>query len=288
MPASLRRAVVRAVRLGEWQRLTTQTFLAGVVPAGDEQRLWAGLLQGGREAMLSGRSALVTHGWTHGHDGSVHVLVPANVYREPLPDWLLIHRVARPPCNPMGQPRRVTAHVAVAHAAAWARTDREAVFVVISALQQGLTEAGRLITVAAENRSLHRRGLIIQCAREYSGGIQSLNELDFARICRRYGLPAPVRQTPRYDKAGKCRWIDVEFTTRAGRTVMVEVEGLHHLNPQTWMEDTHRFNGLVVTGTGVILRVNTFMLTYEAERFLTDLASALGVPLRLPSRKSGN
>lgn len=123
----------------------------------------------------------------------------------------------------------------MAHAAAWARTDREAAFVVISALQQRLAEAGRLIAVAQGNRSLHRRRLIIRCAREYSDGIQSLNELDFARICRRYGLPEPMRQTIRYDKAGKCRWIDVEFTTEVGRTVLVEVEGLHHLDPDTWV-----------------------------------------------------
>jgi hypothetical protein len=43
------------------------------------------------------------------------------------------------------------------------------------------------------------------------------------------------------------------------------------------MDDTYRFNGLVVTGSRTILRANTFMIRYELERFLPDLKAALGL-----------
>ncbi|MCU0280119.1 MAG: hypothetical protein MUF33_00935 [Candidatus Nanopelagicales bacterium] len=257
--------------------MTTQTFLTTPVPATDLQRVWAGVLHGGPQAMLTGQAALVAQGWTLENRGPIHVIVPARIQRERLPKWLRLHRFVRPPCNAVGEPSRVNAHVATVHAAAWARTDREAVLLVISALQQRLTQADRLHTVVDDLGSIHRRRLILESVDEYADGIQSMNELDFAVICRKHHLPRPIRQARRLDGRRRCRYIDVEFAAVDGSSVVVEVEGLAHLDPDVWMDDTYRFNGLVVTGSRTILRANTFMIRYELERFLPDLKAALGL-----------
>ncbi len=230
--------------------------------------------------MLTGQAALVAQGWKLDNRGPLHVIVPASIQRAEVPDWLRLHRFTRPPCNGFGEPLRVNAHVATIHAAAWAQTDREAVLMVISALQQRLTQADRLRKVIGDLGSVRRRRLILESVDEYADGIQSMNELNFAAICRKHGLPKPIRQVRRLDRRRRCRCIDVEFTAVDGSSVVVEVEGLAHLDPDVWMDDTYRFNGLVVTGSRTILRANTFMIRYEFERFLPDLLQALGLPAR--------
>lgn len=234
MSASLRRAAGRAVRLGQWQRLTTQTFLTSPAEATQNQLLWAACLHGGPQAMLTGRAALVLHGWRQPHRKPFDVISPAEVHREVRPSWLRVHRFRKAPCKAVGTPRRVNDHVAAAHAASWARSDREALFLVISALQERVIEAERLIRVVDSHPSIRRRQLITESAIEYSKGIQSVNEWDFADLCRRHGLPEPLRQTRQYDSQGRCHRVDVEFRSESGRTVLVEVEGLQHLDPENW------------------------------------------------------
>lgn len=273
-PAEVRGAT-RAARLGQWQRLTRHTFLATVSPPSDEHLLWAAVLDAGRAARLAGRNALVLHGWQQDVCKPIDVVVPRDVRRRCNPDWMRVHRAAVVR-GPAQSPPRVPVHDAAVQSAAWARSDREAMFIVVSALQQGLVEPERLR--AATGSKLHRRRVILTIVDEYAGGVDSLSELDFGRLCRRYGVPPPRRQVRRLDKNGKCRSIDVEFVTWEGRQLRAEIEGLQHFDPLRWLEGIERHNSLVLAGEKPWLRVSTWTVRFEPDVFMLPLREAVVGP----------
>jgi hypothetical protein len=183
--------------------------------------------------------------------------------------------VSRLLVGPEAMPRRTSPHVAAAHAAAWARTDREARFIFISALQQRLISTVRLIDTLQTLLKLHRRRLVTDLVREYADGSHSLNELDFGALCRRFSVPAPIRQTRVYDINGVLRSIDVEFRTASGRKLRVEIEGLHHLDPAQYFADVDRHNDIALADPATSLRITTWHLRYEPATFMTGLRRAV-------------
>ena len=262
-----RRSAARAVRRGEWQAPTHQVFFAGRGPLSDRAQLWVAVLHGGPMARLAGRTALQLHGWVATSRPPVQVVTPANVVRQRTPSWISLHRV-RDIGGPAARPPRVDIHTATWQAASWARSDREAMFIVLSVLQQRLAHGPRLAASLPAN--CRRRRLVLMMVSEYSDGISSMNEHDFARLCRRHGLPEPVRQSMRRDRAGRVRFIDAEFQTRSGKRLRVEIEGMHHFNPDAFLADIDRHNDLVVRGDA-FLRVLSFTLIYEPHVFMDML-----------------
>jgi len=271
LPVEVRRAAARAVRRKEWRRLTKKTFLAAACEPTQRQRAWAAVLHCGPSALLAGRNALVLHGWNDEFHAPYDVAVPHCVQKVPGPTWLRIHRVAVPLTGPAAKPARTSAHLATVHAAAWARSDREAGLVVISALQQRLTAHPQLQKVLEQLPRLPRRQLITDLAAEFTGGAHSLNELDFGALCRRFDVPLPRRQTKRADSTGRLRAIDVEFVTPSGRVLRLEIEGVQHLEPDNYLDDITRHNRLQITDPAVGLRVSSWTLRHEPEPFMQEL-----------------
>jgi hypothetical protein len=251
--------------------LTSRAYLASPMQPSPRQRAWAALLHCGPSARLAGRNALVLHGWDEELRAPFDVAVPHRVQPASGPAWLRIHRVMLEPTGPAARPARTSAHLATAHAAAWARSEREAAFIVISVLQQRLTAADRLLQTLTLLSRLPRRGLIVELASEFLDGSQSLNELDFAALCRRHGLPAPHRQARRLDVSGQLRAIDVEFRTASGRLLRVEIEGIQHLNPGNYFADIDRHNRLQMAQPAVGLRVSSWTLSHEPAPFMEEL-----------------
>ncbi len=222
--------------------------------------------------MIAGRSALVLSGWRDVQRRPIHMLVPTARQPRGNPPWLQVHRRRSMPTNSLGSLPRVPPHLAAAQAAAWAVTDREAMFLLTSGMQQGVITPARLDAEVANHPTLRRRKLIREVAAEYLNGLQSVNEIDFAKLCRRYRIPAPVCQTPRLDLAGKWRYTDAEFMLNDGRTLIVEIDGLHHLDPLNWLEDIQRQNQLMVVSDALLLRVATWTLKREPDQFMPFLA----------------
>lgn len=262
------RAARRAVASEHWQRLSNHVFLASQAAPSEMQYLWAALLHGGRGAQIGGRNALVLHGWRESIKPPFDIHLAAGRSRRKNPSWVRIHHGCDPTA-PAGSPTRTNANRAAIDAAQWARSDREAMFILVSALQQRLVSATRLVESLASNA--HRRGLILEVIREYTGGVDSLNELDFGALCRRYGVPEPVRQVRVVDANGVCRRIDAEFTTHDGRVLRVEIEGMHHLDPDTYLVDVDRHNDMVLAGSDPFLRALTFTLRRDAAPFMRRL-----------------
>src|SRR5699024_6460529 len=93
-----------------------------------------------------------------------------------------------PPVVRGGVPRVRTEHAAL-HAAQWATTDRIAALILVLVVGQRLVRPDLLLTTFESLRRCARRQFISGVLRDICDGAHSLGELDFARICRRYGLP---------------------------------------------------------------------------------------------------
>lgn len=271
------RVVGRNVASQYWSELSWQVFLAAPGKPSDSQRMWAALLHCGEDARLAGRSALQLHGWKGEAAPPFDVVVGHTVRPTKPPDWLRVRRTRGEITGPAAEPLRTSIHTATAQAAAWSVSDRQALFVVLSALQQRLTTAERMRQTLAALPKLPRRAVIRQAVEDFANGSQSINEFDFGRWCRRHGLPAPRQQRRLLDASGRPRAIDAEFQSASGKRFRVEVEGLHHLDPAQYFADITRHNDLAVVREGTSLRITTWHLGHEAEAFVQVLRTALAM-----------
>lgn len=112
--------------------------------------------------------------------------------------------------------------------------------------------------------------------RHIADGAHASGELDLARMCRRFGLARPVRQTVRRDAQGRHRYLDAEWVLTNGSIGVLEIDGRHHLEVEHWEADMRRERGVVISGRRV-LRATTIEVRLEPATVVRDLV-ALGVP----------
>ena len=160
-------------------------------------------------------------------------------------------------------------------ASAWARTDREATFIIASALQQHLTTPTALANTVRQRRRIKRARLLRSVVAEFVAGAHSMGELDFIRECRGRGLPEPRRQVRRRDASGRVRFTDAEFRSSVGRAIMVEIDGVGHMSTDQWLADMQRHNDLALATDALVLRVSAWELRHDPDPFFLRLAQAL-------------
>lgn len=171
------RAMARAYRRGLWQRLTPRVYAAGPAEPTDEQTLWAAALHFGSGSMLSGQAALTCHGWTGERAGNIDILVPRSVNPRHVPNGHTVHRTTVMPRQARrGIPRAVPA-AATVDAVAWARTNREAGFLVVSVLQQQVCDADDLERVLRDRPTTARRSRVLATVAEFRDGVTTMGEL---------------------------------------------------------------------------------------------------------------
>jgi very-short-patch-repair endonuclease len=153
----------------------------------------------------------------------------------------------------------------------WARSDREARLVVAAAFQQGLVTLADVHRSQAEQRNSVRHGLLAQTAGDCAGGSHSLGELDLLALCRQDRLPEPTRQVVRTDRAGRRRYLDAFFEEWR---VVVEVDGVHHLDVGQAWDDSVRANALELDGF-VVLRYPAHVIRSEPARVAAEIREAL-------------
>ncbi len=163
-------------------------------------------------------------------------------------------------------------------AAIWAPTDRQAATLLAMTMQQRLAHPARVSAAWAAVQRCHRRSLLQQVVVDVCNGAQSLDELDFASMCRQRGLPEPNRQVIRKGRRGRI-YLDVGWEDLG---VHVEIDGAQHAQGLNAVDDALRHNGLAVEGT-VNLRIPVLGLRLSAEAFMDQVEEAL----RRASRKLG-
>ena len=125
--------------------------------------------------------------------------------------------------------------------------------------------------------------MIIEALGDIAGGSQALSELDFIRlVVRPFGLPEPSRQSARWDRRGRRRWIDAAWDDCK---IAVEIDGAQHTEDplQRW-DDMERDIGLMLSGYRT-LRFPGWLVRddpeYVAGRILEVLRTARQPGLRI-------
>lgn len=241
--------VRRELRVGRWQRASPQTVVLhnGPLPAATAR--WVAVLELGPRAALAGVTALQAAGITALTDEVVHVIVPRGAQGRRLPG---VHRHESRRWRQedlvlTGVPRTRPA-VAAVHASLWARTEKQAVYFVTLAVQQGVCTAEDVARAVGEVRRSRWRRVLVEVAADLVGGVRSLGELDVARAMRERGLPEPYRQVLRRRPSGR-EYLDADFPAYQ---VSLEVDGAQHDAPDARLSDLIRDIGLATDGRTVV------------------------------------
>jgi hypothetical protein len=274
--AGYTRAYVRAqLAAGRWRRWGRAVALHNG-PLSREQGWFVARVHAGPRALLTGFTALEAYGLRGWERDLVDVLAPLGTRRvdgSPVP-WRL-HR--RRDWAGVRRNRSVRVHVpqgALLVAAGSLPAPRPACGLVAAAVQQRIVRAAAVrAALEAQPRLRHRRALVLALV-DIEQGADALSEIDFARLCRRHGLPAPQRQAVRRERSGRRRYLDASWRRRDGRLVVAEVDGALHLDQRRWWDDQARQNELVLADA-VVLRFPSVVVRTDEHYVAGQLRRAL-------------
>ena len=268
----LGRAALRRACATGWMRVTPHVLCDREGDLTVAQIRVAGVLECGPTSLLAGRSALAEAGWRGNDEDVIEVIAPRGTRHRaaPRPGWLRVHHPEDEVRGGGFPPRTRTARAAI-DAAAWARTPKEVLFLLTSAAQQRLVTLDQLQRELEVRRRVRNAPVIRSVLASMREGVTTVGEERFLRECRRRGLPKPRLQVVRRGD-GKIRRVDAEFRGLDGRLVIVEIDGIGHLEVGTWHDDVQRHNELAFSTGAVILRVTNWQLEYEPESLFTVLA----------------
>lgn len=262
--ALLGRPAVRwRVGRGWWQRPCRGVLVAHSGPLTVRQQLWVVLLRAGPTAVLAGLSAALLDGLLGFETATPHLLVPPGTKLAGLAG-AVVHRsglLGEADVHPVRRPRRTRLPRSLIDAAAWTTSDNRARAILAAGVQQRLVRVGDLAAVVARMPRLPRRRVIVATLHDVDGGAQALSEIDFLALARTYRLPPPDRQVVRRDSRGRRRWLDVCWD-RYG--VVVEIDGMWHMEAAQWWADLRRDNELTVGGE-LVLRYPAYVVREEPD-----------------------
>ena len=273
------RAQVRAhVRARRWRRVGSQSLQLSTGPLTPTGRFWAAVFEAGPRAQLDGVSSLIASGLTGFRADDIRVSVPrgARVRRARGLDIRQTRRWDAGDVAPSGIPR-TPVPVAAVRAALWAATDRQAALLLTMSVQQNLTTPENLGLAALRVKRDRRRRLLHEVILDLAGGVRSLGELDFARECRRRGLPEPTRQVVRRGRDGRY-YLDVAWEAWG---VAVEIDGIHHAWALHVVGDALRQNDVTLQDV-LVLRLPLLGFRIARDEFFAQIGEALrsrGCPL---------
>lgn len=266
------RGWVRAqVRAGRWQRVWSRSLCVHTGEVTEPGRAWAAAFEGGDRAMLDGETSLIASGLSHYESTTQRVSVPRGV-KPLLGAGLNIRRTRRlkeTDRAPSGVPR-TKVEVAAVRSALWAVSDKQAALLVTMTVQQGMSTAERIGQALLSVRRDKRRALLHDLVLDLMGGARSLGELDFARSCRRRGLPEPTRQVIRKGADGRY-YLDVCWQEW---NVVVEIDGIHHSWAPNVVPDALRHNEIAISDA-IVLRLPLLGLRVAEDDFFEQIERAL-------------
>lgn len=270
--AGVTRADVRSeVSAGRWVLSGCQTVVIGNVEPEGRALLWRALWETGAGSALDGVSALVASGLIKYKPSVIDVSVPKANRSRRLAGVRRHRRRTMPPLRGSGVPRADVPSAAIS-GAAWAASDRQAVLILCMVLQQRLTTPERLFEAWHANGTTMapaRRALLQITMRDICDGAHSLGELDFAGLCREYGLPEPSRQAVRTLADGRV-YLDVAWEDIG---LVVEIDGGHHAMALNVVDDALRQNEVVLREERV-LRVPVLGLRLVPDQFMGQVVTA--------------
>jgi len=259
------------VRAGRWQLIGDQSVCMHNSVLSEVGERWAAVFQGGPRAQLDGASALVAAGLERFATERVRVSVPrgAKVRRNRRFDIRQTRRWSADDLASSGIPR-TRVEVAAVRGALWARTDKEATYLVTLVVQQAIASPEAIGAELLRVRRDKRRLLLHAVVNDLLDGARSLGEIDVGRELRRRGLPEPSRQVLRRDRANRyyldLYWPDLHL--------VVEVDGIHHSWAENVVGDALRQNALALDGD-TVLRLPLLGLRLDPDAFFDQIERAV-------------
>lgn len=262
------------VRSGRWQLVTDQVVALHNGDISEPGHRWAAVISAGPRAQLDGAASLVEAGLKRFEYDRIRVSVPkgarVRTRRNARYDIRETRRWSRHDRAPGPGIPRTREPVAAVRAAIWARTDREATYVLTAAVQQGVVFPLELAREFLRIKRHRRRQLLHAVVNDLLDGARALGELEVGRELKRRGLPAPARQVLRKDKRGRyyldLYWPDLKL--------VVEIDGIHHAWAENIVGDALRQNSLAIAGD-TVLRVPLLGLRLAPDDFFGQIAEAI-------------
>jgi hypothetical protein len=245
----------------------------------DRQLPFAAVLHAGKGASLSGDAGLVELGVTRIRVKTYDVVVPRDRHVQGVNHTLLktkIHRTNVPETSIRrirGLPL-VKAELSVLHAAAWAKTDREAEQRLAMTVQQQITAVPPMRAALALAPRMQRRALIATVLDDIELGAHAQSEIEFLRFCRLHGVPVPDELQVKVRTTG-LRYLDGRYHQQR---VSLEIDGAHHRWAEQWDADTLRSLELTVAARGTgeqFIRLTQANLRHDAEKVVGLLKALL-------------
>lgn len=258
------------VEAGAWHKAGWHTLAVSSMTPQGRGLWWRALWESRSGAVLDGVTSLLASGLTGWNDPVIHVSVPHGPRLRPIEGVVHHHpRVIGPTLG--GGLARTASEVATIRAATWAVSDRQAATLVAMAVQQRLVAPAVLLERWRGVGRHSRRVLLDGVVADVCDGAHSLGELDFARLCRDHGLPAPERQAVRSGVHGRV-YLDAWWDTRG---VHVEIQGAQHYAGLTPVDDALRANDLRLRRVLTSIEVPVLGLRLCPEKFMAQVAHAL-------------
>lgn len=258
---------------GRWDLIPGRGVVVG--RSGEDTPYWMAVVEVGRGSAIGGASALVHAGLTGWTQHPLQVWVPKSYSKDRgkrRGSVLELHETRRWTLDDQvghGLPRS-TPPVAAVQAALWSRTARQGAAIWAMSVQQGLVTPEQIgEQLDRVRRHPFRRPLLLVLG-DLADGVQSINELDFARLCREHGLPEPERQVALRTEQGRI-YLDVYW--RRYR-VRVEVNGAHHGELSQMVKDEVRSVHAQTDGDATV-PVSVLTLRTAAAAFMSAMADLL-------------
>lgn len=266
------------LRAGRWRAHGRQTIAVHTGTLDSQATWWRAVWEVGADAALDGVTALHAAGLRGFEPPALQVSVSRGArYRRVRGVRVYeTRRRKREDVVGVGIPR-VRPEVAAVRGALWAVTNRQAALIWLMAVQQRLTTGQALGEAFATVLRHHRRRFLAALLVDILDGVQAMGELDFARLCRVRGLPEPSRQVVRRGPNGRI-YLDAYWDEWG---VVVEIEGVQHLEPAAAVPDALRQNRLTVEGDGV-LRIPVLGLRLDPDGFMDQVEALLQRRRRRP------
>lgn len=269
--------VDRHVAAGRWRLLTSDVVVLHNGPLPPRARLHAIAAAAPPGAAFGSWTALALQGLVGWPRDDVHLVV-ARGQRPVVLAGVVVHESRRHDADDVldrsGLPVHPVERAAV-DAASWDRSTRTGAGLLAAVVQQRLTTPDVLLEQLERSGRIKRRRALTLALLDILGGSESLAEIDFIRLCRRAGLPEPTRQCRRQDDRGRWRFLDVEWHLADGRRLVVEVDGIGHIEPRRWYDDLMRTAELPDgVGTGLV-RVPATAVRCDPDRVLAILRRRL-------------
>lgn len=244
-------------------------------PLSHQQRCRIARVHAGPQSLLTAFTAAQAMGLRGWKRAQIDVLAPAGTrLRAGCPIPVRLHRHGPRPVRVEHGGGIEHLPDALLRACADLNSPRAACGLLAASVQQRRCDADDLREALARSPRTKHGAVLRAAVDDIAGGSQALSEIDFVRLCRRHGLPEPIRQLVRTEPSGRRRYLDATWRRSDGRLVVVEIDGALHLVARRWWDDQLRQNELMLTDA-LVLRFPSVVLRTEEYLVMSQVRRAL-------------